>query len=178
MVFFIVGYMGAGKSSVGRQVARRAGMRFVDMDIEVERMHGITVAEIFEREGEAVFRKSERGVLERLAMATEDIIVACGGGTPCQNDNMTLMNAAGKTIYLKLSAAKLIKRLRPGQTKRPILKGMDSEQILTFIEETLPRREPYYMQALMVIDCDALSDDSICSYISDYACHHRSVGGQ
>lgn len=168
MVFFIVGYMGAGKSSVGREAARRAEMRFVDMDREVERMHGMTVTEIFEREGEVVFRKSERGVLEQLAATDEDVIVSCGGGTPCQGDNMALMNAAGKTIYLKLSPAKLIKRLKPGQTKRPILKDMDSGQMLVLIEEMLPRREPFYMQASMVIDCDALSDDSICRHVADY----------
>lgn len=169
MVFFIVGYMGAGKSSVGREAAKRAGMRFVDMDREVEQIHGMPVAEIFDLDGERVFRKSEREVLEQLAAADDDLVVSCGGGTPCQGDNMSLMNEAGKTIYLKLSPAKLIKRLRPGQTKRPILKGMDTDQMLALIERMLPEREPFYMRASMVIDCDALSDDSICGYVADYA---------
>ncbi len=175
MVFFIVGYMGVGKSSVGREAARRVGMRFVDMDLEIERVHGMTVAEIFEREGEAVFRKSEREVLAQLAAADENIIVSCGGGAPCHGDNMAVMNEAGKTVYLKLSPGKLVKRLKPGQTKRPILKGMDGGQMLALIEEMLPRREPFYMQASMVIDCDSLSDDSICGYVADYARHYSAI---
>ncbi len=170
--------MGAGKSSVGRDAARRAGMRFVDMDREIERVHGMTVAEIFERVGEGVFRKSEREVLEQLAAAADDdVIVSCGGGTPCQGDNMALMNAVGKTIYLKLSPEKLVKRLRPGQTKRPLLKDMDGGQMLAMIEEMLPGREPFYMQASMIVDCDTLGDDSICRHVADYARYYANAAG-
>lgn len=168
MIFFIVGYMGAGKSSIGREVAKRMGLRFVDLDREIELLHGMTISEIFDTEGEKVFRKSERTILESLTAHKANIIVACGGGTPCQDDNMTLMNAAGKTIYLKHSPEKLSKRLKPGQTKRPILRGMDSEQILSFIERMLPSREPFYMRASMIIDCDRLSDESICGFVADY----------
>lgn len=171
MIFFIIGYMGAGKSSVGREVARRTGIRFVDMDREVEKMHGATVAEIFAREGERVFRKSERTVLEQLTEEQEDVVVSSGGGTPCQGDNMELMNRAGKTIYMKLSPEKLVSRLKPGQDRRPILAGMDSERMLEFIREALPVREPCYMRASMIVDCDALSDDSIVRHITDYVKH-------
>ena len=171
MIFFIIGYMGAGKSSVGREVARRTGIRFVDMDREVERMHGAAVAEIFAREGEGVFRKSERTVLEQLAGEQDDLIVSAGGGTPCQGDNIGLMNRAGKTIYLKMSPEKLVSRLRPGQARRPILAGMDTPQMLEFIREALPVREPYYQEASMIVDCDALGDDSICRHITEYVKH-------
>ncbi|MCL2560863.1 MAG: shikimate kinase [Rikenellaceae bacterium] len=172
MVFFIVGFMGAGKSSVGRKVARRAGMRFVDIDAQVEQMHGASVAEIFAREGEATFRKSERAALEQLAESDENIVVSCGGGTPCSGNNMALMNAVGKTIYLKLSPRRLAARLRPGQTKRPILRGLDAEQTLALIMRILPEREPFYDQASMVVDCDTLGDDSICACIAEYIRHH------
>ena len=178
MVFYIIGYMGAGKSSVGREVAKRTGLGFVDMDREVEKLHGMPVAAIFDRDGEKVFRKSEREVLEQLAGCDEDIVVSCGGGTPCQGDNMALMNETGKTVYLKLSPEKLIKRLRPGQDKRPILKGMDSDRMLEFIRRMLPEREPHYMQASMIIDCDALSDDSICGYVADYVRHYSAGAGE
>jgi shikimate kinase len=84
---------------------------------------------------------------------------------------MVLMNTAGRTVYLKMTPAKLIARLMQGQSKRPILRGMDSEQILAFVEKALPLREPFYMQASMVVDCDSLGDDSICRHVADYALH-------
>ena len=171
MIFFIIGYMGAGKSSVGREVARRTGIRFADMDKEIEKMHRMTVSEIFANQGERVFRKSERTVLEQLAEEDGDVIVSAGGGTPCQGDNIELMNRTGKTIYLKLSPAKLVSRLKPGQERRPILTGMNKEQMLEFIERALPEREPCYLKASMIIDCDRLSDDSICSHVTEYVKH-------
>lgn len=175
MLFYLIGYMGCGKSSIGREAARRLGWRFVDMDREVERMHGMSVAEVFARLGEAVFRKSERTVLEELAAGGEDVLVATGGGAPCCGDNMHLMQTSGKTIYLKLSPEKLVLRLKPCNTNRPKLAGMDREQMLAYIRENLPAREGVYEQAAMTIDCDRLSDDAIASYVVEYVRHHVPV---
>lgn len=169
MILFVVGYMGAGKSGIGREAARWTGMRFADTDHEVEALHGATVAGIFAGEGEAAFRKSEREVLERLADVHDDMIVATGGGLPCEGDAMDFMNEVGRTVYLRLSPAKLLHRLRPGQARRPKLNGMDDEAILEYVERTLPVREEFYMRASMVIDCDALSDAAVCGYVADYA---------
>lgn len=175
MIFFIIGYMGAGKSSVGREAARRTGLKYVDMDRLIEEEYGKTITEIFDTQGETEFRKSERRTLEQLIGQGGDLIVSCGGGTPCQSDNMSLMNRAGKTIYLKLSPSKLTSRLRPGQVRRPILKGMDSAQILEMIGKMLPAREPYYLKASMVVDCDALSDDSIFRHVADYIAYYSAA---
>jgi shikimate kinase len=166
MILFVVGYMGAGKSGIGREAARAAGVRFVDTDAEVERMHGATVAQIFAQHGEAVFRRSEREVLERLAAEGGDMIVATGGGLPCEGDAMEFMNGVGRTVYLKLSPARLVHRLRPGQARRPKLDGLDEAGILRFVEQTLPAREEHYMKASMVIDCDSLSDSAVCGYVA------------
>lgn len=175
MIFYITGFMGAGKSGIGREAAKRAGVRFVDMDREIERIHGMSVAEIFARVGERVFRKSERTVLEELSRTEGDLVVSAGGGTPCEGDNMELMNATGKTIYLKLTPSKLIVRIMPGQHRRPKLAGMDEGQVLDYIRQTLPGREEYYMQATMVVDCDALSDESITNYVAEYIRYHREA---
>lgn len=174
MIFYLTGYMGCGKSSIGRETAKRAGYRFVDTDREVEKMRGRTVAEIFEREGEEAFRASEREVLQRIAAEGENVIVATGGGAPCHGNNMEMMNATGKTIYLKLSPEKLVRRLKPGQTHRPKLSGMDRTQMLKYIEQSLPLREEIYLRSSMVIGCDTLSDDSICRHVADYIQHCES----
>ncbi len=168
MLLFIVGFMGAGKSGIGREAARRAGVRFVDTDKEIEQMYGATVSEIFAREGEAAFRKSEREVVERLAAEGGDAIIATGGGLPCENDTMKLLNEIGRTVYLKLSPAKLVPRLRHGQERRPKLDGLDEKGLLEYIERTLPGREECYMQATMIIDCDRLSDDSVTDYVAGF----------
>ncbi len=169
MLLFIVGYMGAGKSGIGRIAAQRAGVRFIDTDREVEMMYGTTVSEIFARYGEAAFRKSEREVVERLVAEGGDAIVATGGGLPCENGMMMLLNEAGRTVYLKFSPAKLFPRLWHGQARRPKLDGLDEKGLLEYIERTLPMREECYMQAAMVIDCDTLTDDSATDYIAGYA---------
>ena len=168
MILFLIGYMGCGKSSIGRELARRTGFAFVDMDREVEReCGGRTVSQIFEQEGEAFFRACERKTLERLCTG-ERMIVATGGGVPCFGDNMEVMNAAGRTVYFKMTPPKLAQRLHHGRDKRPILRGMDDEQLLRFIERNLREREPFYSQASMVIDCDGVSDDYICNHVRMY----------
>lgn len=171
MIFYLTGYMGCGKSSIGREVAKRTGYKFVDTDREVEKLYGRTIAEIFEHEGEEAFRTSEREVLRRIASEGGNVIVATGGGAPCHGDNMEIMNATGETIYLKLSPEKLVRRLKPGQNHRPKLSGMDREQMLEYIERNLPLREEVYSCSSVVIGCDTLSDDSICRHVVEYVEH-------
>ena len=168
MVFYLVGYMGCGKSSIGREAARRAGYGFIDTDREVEKMEGMSVAEIFSAKGEETFRALEDEVLRRVAAQGGNVIVATGGGTPCYSDNMALMNSTGKTIYLRLSPVNIVRRLRPGQAHRPKLSGMSKEQMLRYMECNLPARETTYARAAMTIWCDTLSDDSIVRHVVDY----------
>lgn len=168
MLLFIVGFMGAGKSGIGREAAKAVGARFVDTDKEVEALVGMTVNEIFEQHGEEFFRAREREVLESL---TGDAIVATGGGLPCQAGAMEWMNEKGRTVYLKLSPEKLLYRLRHGQARRPKLHGLDEAGLLRYIKETLPTREPFYMRSSMIIDCDRLSDASVANYVALFFSH-------
>lgn len=165
MVIFLVGYMGCGKSTVGAVAARRLGFRFVDMDRELEREAGCSVSEIFARSGEEGFRAMEREFIERMSDNGGDCVVATGGGAPCFGDNMRRLNEAGVTVYFKMSPEKLASRLRFGRAKRPLIRDLGDEELQSFIAENLERREPYYSQARLVIDCDGASDEYIADHI-------------
>lgn len=165
MTVFMVGYMGSGKTSIGRELAKAAGFRFADTDRMVEEKCGMAIPDIFASGGgEAFFRKCEREVLESLKNTGGNVVVATGGGMPCFEDNMEVMNEMGMTVYLKMSPPKLVSRLEHGRNKRPIIRGMDDGQLLAFIEKNLVEREPFYSLAAVVIDCDGRSDEYIVNH--------------
>lgn len=153
----IVGYMGAGKTTVGRALAKELGMRFYDLDWYIEGRMRKTVPQLFAERGEDGFRQVERTMLHEVA-EFEDIILSCGGGTPCFFDNMEYMNSRGDTFYLKASPEVLCAHLRMGKTRRPLLEGKTPEQLLGFVTEQLARREQYYMQARHVLDVNLLDN--------------------
>lgn len=153
----ILGYMGAGKTTVGKALARETGMSFYDLDWYIEgRMHK-TVPQIFAGRGEDGFRQIEHNLLHEVA-EFEDVIISCGGGTPCFFDNMQYMNAQGDTVYLKASPEVLYAHLRMGRVKRPLLENKSEEEMRVFIQEQLARREPYYTQARHVLDVNMLDN--------------------
>ena len=163
MLVFLVGYMGCGKSSIGRALARRLGFRFLDTDALLEQRCGRSVREIFASEGEERFRELERDVLSELvAGAGPDAVVATGGGAPCFFDNMARMNAAGFTVYLRREAEQIARRLSPyGRQKRPRLRGLDDAELVEFMSRDMAAREPFYAQAQLIVDCGELSDDEV-----------------
>lgn len=166
---FLVGYMGCGKSTIGRKLARALGYRFVDTDSLVEEREGATVYDIFRYEGEGRFRQIEREVLEEVIAEASDVVISTGGGLPAWGDNMTRMNEVGRTIYLKRSAENIASRLSPyGRQKRPRLRGLSDEELVAFMREDMARREPCYSQAVQVIACEGKSDDEIIREITDF----------
>lgn len=171
VLVFLIGYMGSGKSSIGRGVARRLGYRFADMDVEIERRVGMSVAEFFAIQGEGAFRTKEREVLEELTRE-DSMVVATGGGAPCFGDNMEQMNIAGLTIYLKMAPEKLLTRLMHGQAKRPLLAGKSPDELLTYIAENLEKREPFYSRAKLVVAYDTLNDEYIARHVQLYIENH------
>ena len=153
----IIGYMGAGKTTVGRALAKETGMQFYDLDWYIEaRMHK-TVPQLFAERGEDGFRRVESNMLHEAA-EFEDVIISSGGGTPCFFDNMEYMNAQGDTVYLKASPEVLCAHLRMGKTRRPLLEGKTPEELLGFVTEQLARREQYYLAARHVLDVDLLDN--------------------
>lgn len=163
---FLVGYMGCGKSTLGRKLARRLGVGFVDTDALVEEQEEASVADVFRYEGEARFREAEREALERAIAAGGETVVSTGGGLPTWGDNMQRMNGVGHTVFLRRSAAQIASRLSPyGRRKRPRLRGLDDAGLVAFMEGDMAVREPFYAQAHLVVDCDAMSDDQVVEHI-------------
>lgn len=161
-LYFLVGYMGCGKSTLGRRLARRLGVPFVDTDALVEQREGASVADVFRYEGEQRFREVEREVLEEAIAGHASAVISTGGGLPVWRDNMERMNAAGYTVYLRRSAGNIARRLSPyGRQKRPRLRGLDDEQLVDFMRRDMAEREPFYGRAALVVECDGCSDDEL-----------------
>ena len=147
--------MGAGKTTLGRALAKTMNLQFIDLDDFIVSRYHKTIKEIFAEEGEDGFRRAERRALEEVA-GYEDVIISLGGGTPCFFDNMQLVRKAGRTVYLKPTEDVLLERLIIGKHKRPLLADKTDDEILAFIREQLAWREPYYMQAEMTFNASHL----------------------
>lgn len=151
MLIFLIGFMGSGKTTLGRPLALRLGYGFLDLDKAIEEGEGATVGEIFSGRGEAYFRTLERKYLQSIILHGGDRVVSTGGGTPCFNANMELMNANGVTVYLKLSPGMLADRLMAARVCRPLLADKSPEELLQYIADTLAVREEHYERANVVV---------------------------
>lgn len=150
---FLIGYMGCGKTTLGEVLAQQMGVPFIDLDEYIECQQGMTIVEIFAREGEERFRQLETAALGEVA-AMDGVIIACGGGTPCHGNNMTLMNEMGVTVWLTTSPERITARLLlPEQrVKRPKFNDLPDEAFLPLVQRELERRSPYYNQASLQFD--------------------------
>ena len=149
--------MGAGKTTVGKALSKELGIPFYDLDWYIESRRRKTVPQIFAEVGEAGFREIERNMLHEVA-EFEDIIISCGGGTPCFFDNMDYMNQQGQVIYLKADPEVLYKHLLMGKTERPLLKGKSPEELIAFIRQQLEQREPFYTKASYTLDVSLMDN--------------------
>lgn len=154
---FLVGYMGCGKTTTGKRIAKKYGLGFIDLDQYIEKRFFKTIPQIFAERGEDGFRKLEHNMLEEVS-AFEDVIISTGGGAACFYDNMDLMNASGETVYLKASAKGLFDYLKSAKQNRPLLQGKSDEELLQFITEALTQREPFYLKAKHYVDSTDTSD--------------------
>lgn len=142
---FLIGFMGAGKSSTGRRMSRQLRMDFHDLDKHIEAAAGMQIPQIFEELGEPEFRRIESECLRHERR--EPYLLSTGGGTPCFNDNMDWMKSRGLTIYLELSVASLYHRIVQSHAERPLMMGISREEMRLRIEKLLAARTPYYEQA-------------------------------
>lgn len=157
----LVGFMGAGKSAVGRSVARRLGRPFVDTDQEVERAAGRTIPAIFAAEGEPAFRALERTVVAEVA-ARRGLVLATGGGAPVDPANLAALKASGLVVYLAARPETLVVRVGGGDG-RPVLAGGGDE--VARIRSLLAVREPAYRQADVVVHTDGLSVPAVANRV-------------
>ena len=139
---YLIGFMGSGKSTLGKVLARLLNYSFIDLDHYIEKKEGFIVAEIFSRYGEERFRELERLAIHETAQ-TGNTVVATGGGAPCFFDNMDFMNQQGITIYLKISPDNLCRRLASARAHRPLLAGKNEDELQAFIKEKLKERTPF-----------------------------------
>ncbi|MDR1153226.1 MAG: shikimate kinase [Bacteroidales bacterium] len=160
MKIFLVGFMGSGKTSVGKRLVESIGFDFVDTDRFIEMQQGKTVAEIFAQRGETAFREMERNVLLNLQQH-EYAVVSTGGGMPCHGDNMDLMLAGGRVVYLKTSPQALSRRLLRSHTERPLIKGKAEEELQQYIVEKLAEREPFYSRAHVTVQTENFSVEEL-----------------
>ncbi|HYX07488.1 MAG TPA: shikimate kinase [Bacteroidales bacterium] len=151
MRIFLIGFMGSGKTTAGKKLAKKAGFSFLDMDKEIEKKHNLKVGQIFEERGEEIFRQFERDMLHEITVK-DDMVVSTGGGVPCYYDNMEFMNNNGITVYLRLDPSSLVKRLEEAKTDRPLIKDRNHQQLIEYVTSKLAEREEYYNQASHVID--------------------------
>ena len=152
-----IGYMGSGKTTVGKALSKELGLPFYDLDWYIEsRMHK-TVKELFDSVGEEGFREIERNMLHEVA-EFEDVIISCGGGTPCFFDNIDYMNSQAQVVYLKASPEVLYEHLQMGHRVRPLLLGKSPDEVRTFIVEQLAKREEFYTKANYTLNVDLLDN--------------------
>ena len=156
----LVGYMGSGKTTVGKLLAHTLGFRFVDLDEWIERSEGCSIRELFASKGEAYFRLCESLALQKQLTTDDSVVLATGGGTPCFSNNMNILNEHFTTVYLKSSPFMIRKRLT-GSEDRPLFLALNER-----IEEHMQSREAFYATAAYTIEGD-LSAKDVCDLLME-----------
>jgi len=152
--------MGCGKTTAGKRLANKLGWPFIDLDDRIEEQSGKTIAELFEKDGETIFRELEKKALHST-FDLKHAVISTGGGAPCFFDNMEQMNCNGNTVYIELPPKVLADRLRGAKNQRPLIKGKTDEELLNFITDALEKRSPYYKKAKTTVDGVSLTAESI-----------------
>jgi shikimate kinase len=154
---FLIGYMGAGKTTLGRALAAELGVEFIDLDCYIEERFRKTISQIFAEKGEEEFRNIERRMLHEVG-EFENVIISTGGGTPCFFDNIEYMSSQGTTVFLDVPVERLFIRLSIARSKRPLIKDKNDEELRAFIAEQLGKRLPHYSKAQYSFKADKLED--------------------
>lgn len=160
MRIFLIGFMGTGKSRWGEIWANQHKLKFIDLDIEIEKKTGLSIEEIFEKKGEDFFRDVEANTLMEMEQY-DNCIIACGGGTPCFKNNMDWMNENGITVLLNSTPSKILENIINDNKERPLLKKINKGELLFFIEMKLKERMDFYNKASIRLEAVELNSNSI-----------------
>ena len=142
----LIGFMGVGKTSLGKKLAKKLNWQFLDTDKWIEKKTGLAITAIFEQKGEVYFRELERNCIEELRVV-ENAVISVGGGLPCFGDAMESLKSFGTTIYLKLEAKEIARRLAESKIERPLINGLKENELEKYVEKKLLEREKHYSKA-------------------------------
>jgi shikimate kinase len=150
MNIYLIGFMGCGKTTLGKKMAKKMNKFFFDMDAEIEKSAQLSIADIFSQYGESYFRELENKLL--ASIQSQNYIVSTGGGAPCFFNNLDMMNASGLTIFINLPAKTLLNRLENEKDKRPLIQNIPPDKLLFEIEDRLNKRLPFYQKAQIIFN--------------------------
>jgi shikimate kinase len=153
MRYFVIGFKNSGKTTFGRELAKRLGLDFLDLDEFIEKTEGKSIPEIYTLLGEKGFRRLEWKALKEV-VKNNHIVISTGGGAPCHCDNMSLMEEYGEVIYLKVSDVTLVNRLKKAAEDRPIVMGKSEKEINLYVADLKGRCEHHYLRATHIVDGD------------------------
>lgn len=165
MNIYLMGYMGSGKSTVGKKLSKALGLDFVDLDQQIESRINQSIAQYFQDHGADSFRELEKEELSKT-FNLSNTVIALGGGTPCFFDNLELINKKGRSVYLKLSATSLTMRLENAKTPRPLIQGLASEELFEYVQQQLGEREKFYNRAHVIFKGENLKIDELAQLIN------------
>lgn len=172
MTIFIIGYMASGKTTFGNALAKRTGMQHIDLDFYIEQRFHTTIRDIFANKGESEFRRIEGAMLREVGEMS-DIIISCGGGTPCFGDNMEYMNSKGLTVCLNASEDVIANRIINAGNKRPLMAGKSRQEIITTLREHMDVRAPFYNKAQISISSEHLENKAqIADTVGNFVKNH------
>jgi shikimate kinase len=167
MKIILIGYMGSGKSTIGKSLANKLNLPFVDLDDTIEREIGVSISDFFEAYGELKFRRLEHQLLHKIITEKEQMILSTGGGTPCYGDNLMLMkSSSAKVFYLKASINTLAARLIYEKSTRPLIRSIGEQNLPEFIGKHLFERNIFYLQADQIVEIDDKSVTEITEIIT------------
>ena len=155
-LIYLIGFMGCGKTTLGKKVANQLKYDFIDLDQLIEKRAYLTINEIFTKKGEEFFRVLEKQLLIELSLS-ENTVVAVGGGTPCYFTNMEIMNQTGETFYFQRPVKELFNRIVNARDNRPLVKDKSEEELLIYIEDLLNKREAFYLISKFTIPRNKLT---------------------
>ena len=165
MRIFLIGFMGCGKSTIGKKLAKTLSCKFIDLDKYIERKTGESIQQIFKKKEEKYFRVLEIESLMEICKS-DNLVIATGGGTPCFFDNMQRILDKGICIYLNMEANNLTKRLSKEKSKRPLIENLTEKYLVNFIRKKLVEREVFYNKANHIIQAKNISEKDIIKLIS------------
>ena len=165
MNVFLIGFMGSGKTTIGKKLANYLKYEFIDLDKFIEARSGMSIVDYFATYGEDAFRELERDVLQKTVYP-ENVIIATGGGAPCYRDNMEWMNNNGRVAYLFLPPKALASRLENSTADRPLIRNLKGEGLIDFITTKLAEREAFYNQSRFVVSASDLTAERLAFYLN------------